>query len=208
MWRTARPCAPASRRSNASTATSTSSSTTRHPEARPAGRLQAAGLGRHHRHQPDGAVPRVAGGAAGDDRAQERQDHPHRVADERPRRGPRSSVHGGEGRRAALTRGMAVELAPHNIQVNAIAPGYLHRDESRADRQRRVQRLGMQAHPAGRWATRPRSPASRSSCLPRRQLHHRPVHRHGWGNECGVVSGKQGPGRRRSDHLFLAKSPA
>jgi gluconate 5-dehydrogenase len=31
-----------------------------------------------------------------------------------------------------LTRGMAVELAPHNIQVNAIAPGYFATELNRA----------------------------------------------------------------------------
>jgi gluconate 5-dehydrogenase len=31
-----------------------------------------------------------------------------------------------------LTRGMAVELAPHNIQVNAIAPGYFNTEINRA----------------------------------------------------------------------------
>jgi gluconate 5-dehydrogenase len=31
-----------------------------------------------------------------------------------------------------LTRGMAVELAPHNIQVNAIAPGYFATEMNRA----------------------------------------------------------------------------
>src|SRR4029434_1763103 len=31
-----------------------------------------------------------------------------------------------------LTRGMAVELAPHNIQVNAISPGYFATELNRA----------------------------------------------------------------------------
>ena len=31
-----------------------------------------------------------------------------------------------------LTRGMAIELAPHNIQVNAIAPGYFSTEMNRA----------------------------------------------------------------------------
>jgi gluconate 5-dehydrogenase len=31
-----------------------------------------------------------------------------------------------------LTRGMAVELAPHNVQVNAIAPGYFNTEINRA----------------------------------------------------------------------------
>jgi len=31
-----------------------------------------------------------------------------------------------------LTRGMAIELAPHNIQVNAIAPGYFATELNRA----------------------------------------------------------------------------
>lgn len=51
-----------------------------------------------------------------------------------------------------LTRLLANELAPHNIQVNAIAPGYMETDNTaalRADKQRNAEILGR--IPAGRW---------------------------------------------------------
>jgi len=51
-----------------------------------------------------------------------------------------------------LTRGMAVELAPHNIQVNAIAPGYFATEMNRA----LIDNVEFSAWvskrtPAGRW---------------------------------------------------------
>ena len=51
-----------------------------------------------------------------------------------------------------LTRLMANELAPHGINVNAIAPGYMATDNTaplRADQQRSAEILGRT--PAGRW---------------------------------------------------------
>src|SRR3974390_252413 len=51
-----------------------------------------------------------------------------------------------------LTRLMANELAPHRIQVNAVAPGYMATDNTaplRADAQRSAEILGR--IPAGRW---------------------------------------------------------
>lgn len=53
-----------------------------------------------------------------------------------------------------LTRLFANELAPHNITVNAIAPGYMATDNTaplRADAQRSAEILGR--IPAGRWGT-------------------------------------------------------
>ena len=51
-----------------------------------------------------------------------------------------------------LTRGMAVELAPHNIQVNAIAPGYFATEMNRAliDNEEFNAWVCKRA-PAGRW---------------------------------------------------------
>jgi gluconate 5-dehydrogenase len=51
-----------------------------------------------------------------------------------------------------LTRGMAIELAPHNIQVNAIAPGYFSTEMNRA----LIDNVEFNAWvckrtPAGRW---------------------------------------------------------
>jgi 2-deoxy-D-gluconate 3-dehydrogenase len=53
-----------------------------------------------------------------------------------------------------LTRLFANELAPHRINVNAIAPGYMETDNTaplRADAQRSTEILGR--IPAGRWGT-------------------------------------------------------
>ena len=51
-----------------------------------------------------------------------------------------------------LTRGMAVELAPHNIQVNAIAPGYFATEMNRAllDNAEFTAWVNKRT-PAGRW---------------------------------------------------------
>jgi gluconate 5-dehydrogenase len=51
-----------------------------------------------------------------------------------------------------LTRGMAVELAPHNIQVNAIAPGYFATEMNRAlIDDPKFDAWVCQRTPAGRW---------------------------------------------------------
>ena len=75
-----------------------------------------------------------------------------------------------------LTRGMAVELAPHNIQVNAIAPGYFATEMNRAllDNAEFIAWVNMRT-PAGRWG----EPAEiaghrRVPRVGRRELHHRP----------------------------------
>ena len=55
-----------------------------------------------------------------------------------------------------LTRGMAVELAPHNIQVNAIAPGYFATEMNRAllDDAEFTAWVNKRT-PAGRWGDPP-----------------------------------------------------
>jgi gluconate 5-dehydrogenase len=51
-----------------------------------------------------------------------------------------------------LTRGMAVELAPHNIQVNAIAPGYFATEMNRAlIDNAEFNAWVVKRTPAGRW---------------------------------------------------------
>ena len=55
-----------------------------------------------------------------------------------------------------LTRGMAVELAPHNIQVNAIAPGYFATEMNRALLDDPTFDAWVkQRTPAGRWGEPP-----------------------------------------------------
>ena len=80
-----------------------------------------------------------------------------------------------------LTRGMAVELAPHGIQVNAIAPGYFATEMNRALIDNAgVRRLGEEAHaggPLGR-AAGDRGPRGLPR-LARRELHDRTDPRHG-----------------------------
>ncbi|MGI5237399.1 SDR family oxidoreductase [Dactylosporangium sp. CA-139066] len=55
---------------------------------------------------------------------------------------------------AGLTRAMANELAPRNVQVNAIAPGYIETDNTQALREdpQRYRAISDRI-PAGRWGT-------------------------------------------------------
>lgn len=64
----------------------------------------------------------------------------------------RSTYIASKGAVDALTRAMAVELAPHGIRVNAISPGYIHttRWESLSDATRKRRRANI---PLGREAT-------------------------------------------------------
>jgi 2-deoxy-D-gluconate 3-dehydrogenase len=53
-----------------------------------------------------------------------------------------------------LTRALANELAPHGINVNAIAPGYMATDNTQALRDDPVRSRDILARiPAGRWGT-------------------------------------------------------
>jgi gluconate 5-dehydrogenase len=55
-----------------------------------------------------------------------------------------------------LTRGMAIELAPHNIQVNAIAPGYFATEMNRAlIDNKEFDAWVKKRTPAGRWGEPP-----------------------------------------------------
>ena len=107
-----------------------------HAVPRDLARRVAANLGR----QPDRRLPGGPGGGARDGQGRRRPDRQHRLA-----LGPA----GGHGRAAygsakagleLLTKAMAVELAPHGINVNAIAPGpieteiarFMHDDATRA----------------------------------------------------------------------------
>ena len=50
-----------------------------------------------------------------------------------------------------LTKSMAIELAPHNIQVNAIAPGWVETDMTAAVRASPMNDAILARTPAGRW---------------------------------------------------------
>jgi 2-deoxy-D-gluconate 3-dehydrogenase len=51
----------------------------------------------------------------------------------------------------ALTRSLAVELAPHNIQVNALAPGWLLTDMTGYLQGTDYEKEILARTPAGRW---------------------------------------------------------
>ena len=52
-----------------------------------------------------------------------------------------------------LTKSMAIELAPHNVQVNAIAPGWIESDLTAHLRNTRYDDEILMRTPAGRWGT-------------------------------------------------------
>ena len=79
-----------------------------------------------------------------------------------------------------LTRGMAVELAPHGIQVNAIAPGYFATEMNRALIDNAEFNAWVNKRtPAGRWG-QPEEIAGLAVFLasPAAELHDGPDARH------------------------------
>ena len=86
------------------------------------------------------------------DREQARQDHSHRLADERSRAPDRRALHGRQGRRAAVDarHGHRARAARHPGQRDR-ARLLRHRNEPRADRQRGFNAWVCKRTPAGRW---------------------------------------------------------
>jgi 2-deoxy-D-gluconate 3-dehydrogenase len=58
-----------------------------------------------------------------------------------------------KGALVQLTKSMAIELAPHNIQVNAIAPGFIETDLTEPLKQMPLYPQSLDRTPAGRWGT-------------------------------------------------------
>jgi 2-deoxy-D-gluconate 3-dehydrogenase len=58
-----------------------------------------------------------------------------------------------KGALVQLTKSMAIELAPHNIQVNALAPGWIETDLTEPVKQMPLHQQILARTPAGRWGT-------------------------------------------------------
>jgi 2-deoxy-D-gluconate 3-dehydrogenase len=68
--------------------------------------------------------------------------------------GPIPSYSAAKGAIVQLTKSMAIELAPHGIQVNAIAPGWVETDMTAVVRTAEFKAMNdeiLQRTPAGRW---------------------------------------------------------
>ena len=68
--------------------------------------------------------------------------------------GPIPSYSAAKGAIVQLTKSMAIELAPHGIQVNAIAPGWIETDMTAAVRTEALKAMNdeiLMRTPAGRW---------------------------------------------------------
>jgi 2-dehydro-3-deoxy-D-gluconate 5-dehydrogenase len=68
--------------------------------------------------------------------------------------GPIPSYSAAKGAIVQLTKSMAIELAPHGVQVNAIAPGWIETDMTAAVRTEALQAMNdeiLLRTPAGRW---------------------------------------------------------
>jgi 2-dehydro-3-deoxy-D-gluconate 5-dehydrogenase len=62
-----------------------------------------------------------------------------------------ASYSASKGALIQLTKSMAIELAPSNVQVNAIVPGYFHTDLTAQFRSSPFYQVAISRTPAGRW---------------------------------------------------------
>ena len=103
--------------------------------------------------EPDRAVRARPRARRGDGRARAREDHLHRVAAQLPGRRQRRRATPRRSRASsASSRALANEWAPHGVNVNAIAPGYIETDNTQALRDDPSALAAiLDRIPAGRW---------------------------------------------------------
>jgi 2-deoxy-D-gluconate 3-dehydrogenase len=99
----------------------------------------------------DARVPAVEACGGVDARTQGRQDHQHGQRLLAVRLQARAVVQRRKGAVIQLTRSMAIELAPYNIQVNAIAPGWIETEMTVPVRTTPWNDEILARVPAGRW---------------------------------------------------------
>ena len=117
-------------------------------------KVDADDLGSRDRNQPQFVLPALANSGAINGPAQARQDHQYRervLALRQSRSRPRTRR--SKGGLIQLTKSMAIELAAHNIQVNAIVPGWIESEMTAPIKGRPFYDDILMRTPAGRFGT-------------------------------------------------------